>query len=113
MPMIESKITLHLDEAKREEIKRELGKAVGILGKSENYLMVSFEEGATLYFAGKEMERGAFVSVKLFGSVEEAASNRMSGEICRIFKNALGIEGENIYITYEGFKNWGWRGQNF
>lgn len=113
MPMIDAKVTLPLDEKKREELKSAFGRAVGLLGKSESYLMVSFEDKAALYFAGKALEAGAFVSVKLFGTVDSAASDKMTGELCRILEEKLGIKGENVYITYEGFENWGWRGRNF
>jgi len=37
----------------------------------------------------------------------------MSGKICEIFEKELGIPGDKIYITYSGYKNWGWNGGNF
>ena len=65
MPMIDSKITLKVPEEKRNLLKAELGKAVAVLGKPESYLMLGFEDNYDLYFGGKKLDKGAFVSVKL------------------------------------------------
>ena len=84
MPFIDSKITLQLSKEKEESIKQKLGQAVSILGKSEGFLMVGFDDEYTLYMGGKELEKGAFVSVKLFGNASSSAYEKMTGEICKI-----------------------------
>lgn len=113
MPFIDSKVTMELSKEKRETIKSELGKAVSILGKGESFLMVGFEDNYDLYFGGNALELGAFVSVKVFGQVDSASSERFTAEVCRIYKEQLGIPGDAIYITYQGFSDWGWNGRNF
>ena len=113
MPMINSKITVGLTPEKRDALARELGKAISILGKPESYLMLGFEPDASLYFAGEKVEKGAFVQVQLYGGENPEACDRMTGKICEIFGAELGIPGDRIYITYSGFKNWGWNGRNF
>lgn len=113
MPMINSKITVPVSQEKRDVLKTELGKAISILGKPESYLMLGFEDNYDLYFGGKKLEKGAFVSVELLGEVNSSASAKMSAKICEIFKNELDIPGDKIYITYSGFKDWGWNGGNF
>ncbi|WP_147635080.1 phenylpyruvate tautomerase MIF-related protein [Treponema pectinovorum] len=113
MPMIESKISICVSQEKRDILKTEFGKAISILGKPESYLMLGFEDNYDLYFAGKKVEKGAFVSVKLFGGENSSACNEMTAKICEIFKQQLDIPSDKIYITYAGFKNWGWNGSNF
>lgn len=113
MPMIDSKITVPVSEEKKDILKAEFGKAVSVLGKSESYLMVGFEDNYSLYFGGKKLEKGAVVSVQLLGEVDAQASSRMSAEICAILSRELGIPGDKVYITYSGFKNWGWNSGNF
>ena len=70
MPFINSKITVKVSDEKKEAIKTRLGQAAAIIGKPESYLMVGFEDEYCLYFAGEKLEKGAFVSVDLFGSPE-------------------------------------------
>ena len=44
MPFIDSKITVAVTAEKKEVIKAELGQAISLLHKSENYLMVGMSE---------------------------------------------------------------------
>ena len=44
MPFIDSKLTVKVDDDKKEALKAKLGQAIGILGKTESYLMVGFED---------------------------------------------------------------------
>lgn len=54
MPMIDSKVTVSLPQEKKDILKTELGKAVSVMGKTENYLMLGFEDNYDLYFGGKK-----------------------------------------------------------
>ena len=77
MPMIEAKVTVNLPEEKRNVLKAELGKAITIIGKPESYLMINLIDKQDLYFAGKKLEKGAYVEVKVLGSVDSGASGKM------------------------------------
>lgn len=113
MPFIDSKITIPVAEEKKESIKAKLGQAVSVLGKSEAYLMVGFEDNYELYMGGKKLDKGAYVSVSLFGSAPSSAYNKMTGEICSILSDELSIPGNAVYVTYHGVNDWGWNGSNF
>lgn len=113
MPFIDSKVTTKLTQDKEESIKKKLGQAIGIMGKSENYLMLGFEDQYELYMGGKKLEQGAFISVRVLGQVDAGASDRMTAELCKIYQEELGIPGQNIYVAYFGTPNWGWNGSNF
>ena len=113
MPMIQSKIAGSVPQEKREALKAELGKAISILGKPESYLMLSIEDGQDLYFAGKKLDKGAYVEVKLLGGVDSSASQKMTQKICEIFDRLLGVPGSSIYVSYWGTQNWGHDGYNF
>lgn len=113
MPFIDSKITGSVTEEQKTAVKTELGKAVSILSKPESYLMIGFQDNYDLFFGGKRLERGAYVSVSLFGKASSQAYERMTGEICRIFEEQLGIPGSAVYVTYHGVNDWGWNGSNF
>ncbi len=113
MPFIDSKITVAVPQEKRDAIKSELGRAVSVLHKTENYLMVGFEDNYDLYLGGQKLSKGAFVSVSLYGAASSSDYNKMTGEICRILEKELGIPGNAVYVTYQGIKDWGWNGQNF
>lgn len=113
MPMIEAKVTMQLPSEKRDALKTAFGKAISIIGKPESYLMINLIDGQDLYFAGKKLEKGAYVEVKVLGGVDGGASDKMTARICEILQAELGIPGDAVYISYWGTSNWGWNGSNF
>ena len=114
MPFINSKVTVKISAEKEEAIKQKLGQAIAIIpGKSEGWLMVGFEDEYTLYFKGNKCEKAAFVEVKIYGSASSQAYDQMTGEICRIYEEELGIPASQIYVTYQAIPDWGWNGGNF
>lgn len=113
MPFFDSKITLPVSQDKRDRLKSELGKAVSILNKPESFLMIGFEDNYDLYMGGKKLEKGAYVSVSLFGNGSKAAYEKMTAVICDLYEKELGIPGNAVYVTYHGVDDWGWNGSNF
>ena len=113
MPFINSKVTVPVAPETQEKIKSELGKACSIIGKSETYVMIGFEDGYSLYFAGEKLDKGAYISVDLYGSGNSGAFNLMTAKICDIYEKELGIPGTHIYVEYRTTPDWGWNGSNF
>lgn len=113
MPFIDVKTTVKISDEKKESVKAKLGKAISLMRKPESYLMVGFNDAYTLFFAGKKLEKGAYVSVSLFGKPSPSDSEKMTAEICKILESELSIPSDKVYITYHGVENWGWAGENF
>ncbi len=113
MPFIDSKITVPVSDAEKEQLKAALGRAVSVLHKTEGYLMVGIADGYDLWLGGRKLERGAYVEVSLFGSASSSDYDRMTGEICRILKEVLNIPSNAVYVTYHGIRDWGFNGSNF
>ncbi len=74
--------------------------------------MVGLEDNCDLYFQGSNAEPAAFIEVKVFGGFTDAASEKMTAELCRIYGEELGISASRIYIKYEEVERWGWNGSN-
>ena len=114
MPYIDSKITLKLSEDQKEVLKTALGQIISTIpGKSENFLMVGFDDDYSLFFSGKKLEKGAFVEVKIFGSTSDSALEQVTSKICSLYEQELGIPKNTIYVKYEFVDHWGWNGHNF
>lgn len=114
MPFINSKVTVKMSEEKKEAVKAKLGQAIcEIPGKSENWLMVGFEDEYELYFQGNKNGETAFVEVSIYGSASPADMDRLTGVICDIFESELGIAKNRTYVKYNEVSNWGWNGGNF
>lgn len=113
MPFIDCKLSQQLSDDQKEALKTELGKAVDIIHKSESYLMVGICDGYDLFFAGKKLEKGAYISVSLFGSAPSNLYEKMTEYICDVLETQLGIDGSCVYVTYHSVDDWGWNGANF
>ena len=113
MPFIDSKVTVSVTEEQKEKIKSELGKAITTLHKTETYLMVGIEDDYDLWMAGNKIDKGAYVSVSLFGNASASDYDNMTAKICEIYEQELGITSNAIYVTYHPIADWGWNGHNF
>ncbi|MBQ7455135.1 MAG: hypothetical protein IJS53_01720 [Clostridia bacterium] len=113
MPFIDSKITVPVSAEKKEILKRELGRLIATLRKSETYLMVGIADNYDLWLGGKKLEKGAYVAVSLYGNAPSDAYDKLTGQICELLSRELGIPGEAIYVTYHPVQDWGWNGSNF
>ncbi len=113
MPYIQTMTNTEINEEQRNEIKRRLGEAIRILGKTEDWLMVEFVPNCNLYFKGDNSNPISYVEVKLYGRSDASSYNNMTREITNILTEILGIPAANIYVSYGEYSNWGWNGNNF
>lgn len=113
MPYVNSKVTLKVSKDKEQILKQKLGKAMSLLNKPESYLMIGFEDECTLYFAGEELQKGAFIDIQIFGNATNQAYDKMTAEVCNIYEQELGIPQNKIYVKYQEVDHWGWNGSNF
>lgn len=113
MPFINTNTNVEISAEKREVLKSKLGEAITILGKSEAWLMLSFEDKCDMYFKGDSTSPMAFVDVSVFGASTDDACEKMTKEVCSIYNEILGIPADKIYVKYSGSTQWGWNNMNF
>lgn len=114
MPFISTKVNLALSREKEICLKEKLGKAIAILpGKTEQFLMLDFEDNCRLYFGGSGENPLAYVEVKIFGTAKKEFLEKLTAEICNILNQELSIAPNHIYVKYEEVAHWGWNGTNF
>jgi phenylpyruvate tautomerase PptA (4-oxalocrotonate tautomerase family) len=114
MPCIQTKVNVEITKEKEEILKSKFGKAIELIpGKSESWLMLSFEDDCKLYFMGTSEPGIAFVEVKLFGKAGNDAYDKLTAAITEILKQELNISPSRVYIKYEEVSHWGWNGSNF
>lgn len=114
MPFINLKISVDLSKEKEELLRLKLGKAIEIIPeKSEEWLMIGFEDNYKLHFKGKELSKGAFINVKIFGKTTKEIYAKFTKELCRLLEEVLEIPSDKVFITYDEIEVWGWNGENF
>lgn len=113
MPFVNTNTNVKISDSQREALKSELGRAISNLGKSENWLMLSFEDECDMYFKGDSSSPMAFVDISVFGKSTDEACEAMTKDLCKVYNDILGISPENLYVKYSGSNQWGWNNMNF
>ena len=113
MPYIHTRVNRPISQEAEAALASRLGQAVSLLGKSENWLMLQFEDNCRLYFKGEDQQPMAFVCVQLYGKASRDAYDRMTGEITAILRDTLSIAPDRVYVAYQETDHWGWNGGNF
>ena len=112
MPFIMSKVSMPVSAEQELQLKTRLGRAIELVpGKSENYLMVGFEQNCRIYLRGENV-LAAFIEVSIFGNEDHAGYAELTAEITKIFSTTLGISAKNIYVKFDDIANWGVGGLN-
>jgi phenylpyruvate tautomerase len=114
MPLLKLETTVPLPEDKRKLLLAALSKAVaGAIGKPEQYVMVTASQSAVL-MSGKAGD-AAFVDIRSIGGLNGDTNRKLSQQICKLLKDALGIAPDRVYLNFTDVEpgNWGWNGSTF
>ena len=112
MPCTQTKVNVSISPEQEARLKTGFGELMPILRKSEDWLMLTFEDRCRLYFKGEDRP-AAFVEVKLYGAAGSDAYDRMTAAVTALLNKELNIPSERIYVKYEEVQYWGYDGSNF
>ena len=90
-----------------------MGKAISLIGKSESWLMLNFEDKCRLYFKGDNSKNMAIIEVALFGKANNSQYDALTEKLTQEVSEVLKIDPSNVYIKYEEVEHWGYNGFNF
>lgn len=108
MPFIKSKVSCVISERQEKELKTHMGKAIELIpGKSEEYLLLEFEDNCRLWLRGGNEEPMAYIEAAIFGNEQHYGYDAFTAEITKTFNEVLGIASDRIYIKYEDITAWG------
>ena len=113
MPFINTRTSAEISKEQEILLKEKMGKAISLIGKSESWLMLNFEDKCRLYFKGDNKEPMAMVEIALFGKASDSQYDALTEELTKEIASILSIKPSNIYIKYEEVEHWGYNGFNF
>lgn len=113
MPFIKASVSTKVSTEKEIEVNAAMAKAIGLIGKSEDGLMIQIEDECKLYLAGNQDGETAYVKVEYMGTPVEADVEKMTECICTSLEDILGIPPLRIYVTYQSYNLWGCDKNNF
>ncbi|MBQ7295749.1 MAG: hypothetical protein IJW86_06110 [Clostridia bacterium] len=113
MPFINTRTSCEITKEKETAIKTQLGEAIKLIGKSESWLMLNFEDNCRLYFKGGNSENMAMVEIALFGKATSSQYDALTAKVTEIISSELSISPSCIYVKYEEVDHWDYSGFNF
>lgn len=114
MPFVRSKVSVPTSPEQEIRLKEGLGQAIArVPGKSEAYLMASFEDNCHLYFQGHKDQPIAYIEAALFGNELHYGYDEFTADVTDLYQKVLGIPRENIFIRFEDIPDWAEGGMNF
>lgn len=84
-----------------------------LLGKPENYVMVSLQPPTPMAFSGST-DPTAYVELKSIG-LPETSTTELSNVLCALVSEELGIDKARVYIEFANAQRhmWGWNSATF
>lgn len=112
MPVFKIETNVGLDALRTvETVKRASELAADMLGKSEDYVLATLEEGKSLLFGGHD-DPAAYVTLDSVGLPEDRTPE-LSMRICEFLEAELGIPPARVYIAFGDIQRslLGWNGK--
>lgn len=108
MPFIVSRVNVPISPEQEQRLKSRMGKAIELVpGKSEEYLLLGFEQNCHLYLRGDNSRPMAYIEAAIFENEGHRGRDALTAELTDIFREVLGISSDHIYIKYEDITAWG------
>ena len=114
MPYLKINTNQTLDDAASSQLLKSASSTVAaILGKPESYVMIEFNPGLAMSFAGDNAPL-AFLELKSLG-LPESNTTQLSAELCDFISQQLDISSDRIYIEFSNGERhlWGWKNATF
>ncbi len=114
MPLLRLEIAAPVPNDKKDKLLKACSGIIArVTGKPENYVMVTLDE-CKACMAGKPAA-AAFGDVRGIGGLNQKVNAQLSSELCKLLKQELNVEPENVYLNFTDVpaQNWGWKGGTF
>jgi phenylpyruvate tautomerase PptA (4-oxalocrotonate tautomerase family) len=103
------------DQSKKTAFLKECSSTISkILGKPEQYVMISYKHSDGMYFNGSE-DPAAFCHLASIGRIGPDYNPKVSSAICKVLSTHLSIPSERVYIQFYDSQasNFGYDGSTF
>ena len=114
MPMLAVRTNVTIADEVRDAFLDDASRSLAAaLGKPETYMMVAFEGGLAMRFAG-DAAPAAFVDVRSIGLSGDRTGD-LSRLLCELVQTHLGVATDRCYVNFTDIPRamWGWDGRTF
>ncbi|MBE6726912.1 MAG: hypothetical protein E7576_17260 [Ruminococcaceae bacterium] len=114
MPYINIASNVSFGADKTAALKEKIARALetSMPGKTENWLMLRFDGGQSMYFGGSDAPC-VMADVCVYGKQSKESYANMTAAVTEILSAECGVPAGRIYVKYTEYDKWGWNGGNF
>ena len=114
MPYINTTTSAKITAEQKKSLTEAFGKAIELIpGKTEQWLMLNFNDESKMAFRGDGSVDCAMIEVDIFGKAKAESLENLTRELCRIISATLGVPSDRTYVKYREVDTWGYDGFNF
>lgn len=107
MPFITAKTSCPISKGQETKIKARMGKVIELVpGKSEESLLLEFEDNCRLWLLGENTEPITYIEAAIFGNELHDGYDAFTAAMTNIFADVLNLTPDRIYIKYEDIPAW-------
>lgn len=107
MPFIVTKVSTPLTDVQERKLKERFGRAIAhVPGKSEQGLLLAFEDNCRLWLAGGNDAPIAYVQADVFANERHTGYGTLSAEIAAALHDVADISPERVYVRYTDIPAW-------
>lgn len=107
MPFVVARTNAGLSRKQKEQLKDQLGKAMALVpGKSARDMLLTIEDGASMWLAGEGSKPMAYVDAALFGTEDHAGYDMYTAAVSRAFAEVVGIEPDRVFVRVGEIGAW-------
>ncbi len=111
MPFINMSTNADLTAEKITELKQETGRIIEVIpGKNESQLMLQINTNQNMFFKGEAVPC-MMIQVNCYGQAEKSDLEAFVKELSEAVEKITAVPKENIYLTVDGYGNWGAAGR--
>ena len=114
MPYLKIQTNRNIDHATQQEVLKQASALVAnSIGKSEQYVMTTFDPIQPMTFAGSD-EPCAYLELKSIG-LSESKTAALSMALCKFIETSLEVPANRVYIEFADAPRamWGWNKGTF
>ncbi|WP_010257973.1 phenylpyruvate tautomerase MIF-related protein [Treponema primitia] len=107
MPYVAFNISEKLSETQKEKIKSEVGRLITVIpGKTEADTIVDICDGHSMYKGGKAIPI-AYVDIRVYTKADPNGKKQFISNLFILLEKELGINKDNVYMSFLEFDQWG------
>lgn len=112
MPFIVVKVSCPVTAEQETALKTRFGKAISLIpGKSEEYLLLEFEDNCRLWLRGRNEPPVAYIEAAIFGNEDHRGFDDFTAEATKAVAEVLSVPPDRVYIKFEDIAVWGVAGR--